>query len=303
MAPTPIIKWVGGKSQIIDKVMENFPTSIRNYHEICVGGGSVLIALLTHIKNKRIMLSGHIYAFDLNESLISLYKNVQSNHEELYRQIQILSQEFQNCGTRETINRKPANILEAKECKENYYYWTRSRYNALVQSDKNSVLGSALFVFLNKTCFRGLFREGPNGFNVPYGNYKNPQIINKENLDEVHELIQGVVFGCCDFTESLGKIGVDDFVYIDPPYVPETQTSFVSYTKDGFGKEKHVALFKLCNQLSLEKKKVLISNSDVPFVRESFPTDTYNTESIMCKRSINSKKPGTKIAEVLIRNF
>ena len=296
----PILKWVGGKTQLLDKIVSQFPTEMNNYHEIFLGGGSVLLAVLSCVKKDMIKIHGKIYASDLNEPLIYVYKNIQSNHEELFDSIQLLLQELNSCQEGE-INRKPENITEAKMAKENYYYWIRGEYNKLSLSDKTGVIGSAMFIFLNKTCFRGVFRVGPNGFNVPYGNYPNPEIINKEHLNEIHELIQPVVFECCDFITSLNTIEPDDYIYLDPPYNKETDTSFVGYTKDGFNIEKQKQLFYLCNELT--NSKFMMSNSNTTFVKQHFPEEKYNIQPITAKRSINSKNPQAKTTELLIKNY
>ena len=300
--PKPIIKWVGGKTQIIDKLVVDFPIEINNYREAFLGGGSVLLTLLSYVKSGLIHIHGNIYAYDLNEPLISMYKNIQTQHTDLYDKLQQIIIEFNECGNGE-INRKPINIEEAKIAKENYYYWTRSEYNKLCFNDKTSILGSAMFIFLNKTCFRGVFRVGPNGFNVPYGHYKNPEIINRDHLDEIHNLIQPVIFECCDFNTSLTNVESNDFVYLDPPYAPETDTSFVGYTENGFNIDNHNNLFKLIHILTNTNKKMMLSNADVSLVRENFTTEKYNTTSILCKRSINSKNPDAKAKEVIIKNY
>ena len=300
--PKPILKWVGGKTQIIDKVITNFPVEINNYREAFLGGGSVLLTLLSYVKSGIIKIQGNIYAYDLNEPLIYIYKNIQTYHNELYDVLLAIITEFNECGTGE-INRAPANIEEAKIAKENYYYWIRSEYNKLSLHDKKSVLGSAMFIFLNKTCFRGVFRVGPKGFNVPYGHYNNPEIINKEHLEEIHNLIQNVVFECCDFNTSLTIVEPNDFVYLDPPYAPETDTSFVGYTENGFNIENHNNLFKLIHMLTDTNKKIMLSNADVSLVRENFTNEKYSTLSILCKRSINSKNPDAKAKEVIIKNY
>jgi DNA adenine methylase len=300
--PKPILKWVGGKTQIMDKLIVDFPTEINNYREIFLGGGSVLLTLLSYIKNGVIKIHGNIYAYDLNEPLIYIYKNIQTRHNELYYILRNIITDFNDCGNGE-INRKPANIQEAKIAKENYYYWIRSEYNKLCVNDKNDILGSAMFIFLNKTCFRGVFRVGPNGFNVPYGHYPNPEIINKEHLEEIHNLIQNVVFECCDFNTSLTNVEPKDFIYLDPPYCPESDTSFVGYTENGFNIEHHNNLFKLIHNLTETNKKVMLSNADVSLVRENFTNPIYKTLSILCKRSINSKNPDAKAKEVIITNY
>lgn len=300
--PKPILKWVGGKTQLIDKLITDFPVEINNYREVFLGGGSVLFTLLSYVKNGIIKIQGNIYAYDLNEPLIYIYKNIQTHHNELYDAMQTIIKDFNECENGE-INRKPENITEAKYAKENYYYWIRSEYNKLCLTDKKSILGSAMFIFLNKTCFRGVFRVGPNGFNVPYGHYKNPEIINKEHLGEIHNLIQNVIFECCDFNASLKVVEQNDFVYIDPPYAPETQTSFVGYTENGFSMENHNNLFKLIHILTDSNKKIMLSNADVNLVRENFTNEKYRTLSVLCKRSINSKNPDAKAKELIINNY
>jgi DNA adenine methylase len=300
--PKPIIKWVGGKTQIIDKILGEFPININNYREIFLGGGSILLAVLTYIKHGVIKISGQIYAYDLNETLISMYKNIQLNHIELFNEIQKLISDYNECGQGE-INRKPKTIAEAKETQENYYYWSREIYNKMSVEQKNQPIGSAYFIFLNKTCFRGVFRTGPNGFNVPFGHYKNPEIINLEHLTSISKLIKDVVFKCSDFSDSLLKIDDDDFVYLDPPYAPETNTSFVNYTDKGFTLENHNSLFKRLNEINKENKKFILSNADVQLVRDNFKEKNYKIESITCKRSINSKKPDSKTQEVIIKNY
>ena len=300
--PKPILKWVGGKTQIIDKLITDFPVEINNYREAFLGGGSVLLTLLSYVKSGIIKIQCNIYAYDLNEPLIYIYKNIQTRHNELYDRLQTIITDFNECGNGE-INRTPTNIAEAKIAKENYYYWIRSEYNKLCLTDKKSILGSAMFIFLNKTCFRGVFRVGPKGFNVPYGHYNNPEIINKEHLEEIHNLIQNVVFECCDFNTSLTIVEPNDFVYLDPPYAPETDTSFVGYTENGFNIENHNNLFKLIHILTDTNKKIMLSNTDVSLVRENFTNQKYSTLSILCKRSINSKNPDAKAKEVIIKNY
>lgn len=309
----PILKWVGGKTQIIDKIINNFPKEINNYHEIFLGGGSVLLLFLSYIKNGNIKINGDIYAYDINEPLIYMYKNIQQRHNELFNYLENIISEFNKCNNEE-INRTPENLEEAMKNKENYYYWIRNIYNKLSNDERNDIIGSSMFIFLNKTCFRGIFRMGPNGFNVPYGNYKNPEIINKNHLEEIHHLIQNVKFQCCDFSSSLNKIDENDFIYLDPPYAPEISTSFVGYTKSGFTLEQHKNLFELIHKLSNENKKIMLSNADVKLVRDYFDdndndnknenkNDKYKIIEIVCKRTINSKNPNAKANEVIIMNY
>ena len=302
--PKPILKWVGGKTQIIDKIINEFPTEMNNYREIFLGGGSVLLSLLTYMKNGIIKVHNNIYAYDINEPLIYTYKNIQSNHNDLYDEIQNLIKEFNLCenGNCE-INRKPETIEEAKKSKENYYYWIRNEYNKLNADEKKTIIGSSMFIFLNKTCFRGIFRISSNGFNVPYGHYNNPEIINKKHLDEIHNLIQNVIFECCDFELSLKNIENNDFTYIDPPYAQEKKISFVGYTENGFNIDNHINLFNLIHLLTENNKKIMLNNADVSLVRDNFTNLKYNIISILCKRTINSKKPDAKTKELIIKNY
>jgi len=293
----PIIKWVGGKTQIIDKIIESFPNEINNYHELFLGGGSVLLALLQNIEENKIKLNGNINAYDINETLISLYKNIQINPDNILIEIKKLIDIYSNIKDT-VINRKPKNLLESMTSHESYFYWIRTLFNKLSQEQKNTPIGTAYFIFLNKTCFRGVYREGPNGFNVPFGHYKNPEIINEEHVKRISKLIKNVNFYCSSFEKSFEKINENDFIYLDPPYAPMNNTSFVGYTSSGFNLEQHNLLFLTC-----KKFKFLMSNADVELVKESFKDNKYKIKIILCKRSINSKNPESKINEVLISSY
>ncbi len=301
----PFLKWVGGKTQIIDTVIQQFPTEINNYHEIFLGGGSVLLALLSSIKQGLIHVSGNIYAYDVNEPLIYVYKNIQNNHESLFYEIQkLIEQHKSSDAISQPVDTNPSELKYNVLSKENHYYWIRKQYNNLSNEDKLTTLGSAMFIFLNKTCFRGMFRIGPNGFNVPYGNYDNPEIINKEHLDEIHELIQSVTFTSCDFSVSLTNVQENDYVYLDPPYAPENEKSFVKYTENGFNLDNHLLLFNSIHKLTNDNVKLMLSNADVSLVRDYFENnEKYSIISILCKRAINSKNPSAKAKEVLIKNY
>ena len=294
----PFLKWVGGKTQIINEIMNKFPIEMNNYHEVFLGGGSVLFALLSLQKQNKIILKEKIYAYDINEILINVYKNVQLNKDSLYDFISTYIKEYDDIkGT--IINRKPLNIEDAKTSKESYYYWIRNKFNNM---DKTTIECSAIFMFLNKTCFRGMYREGPNGFNVPYGHYKTtPSIITKSDLNYISELIKNVEFINSDFSKSLLNIKKDDFVYLDPPYAPENNKSFVGYTSEGFNLETHKKLFNEILKFNTREIKFLMSNSKVEIVLNYFKD--YKTEDIVVRRAINSKKPDSKTTEVFIYNF
>ena len=291
----PFLKWVGGKTQIINDIVSKIPKRINNYHEIFLGGGSVLVALLSLQKQNKIIIENKIYAYDINNDLINVYKNIQSNKEELFKYITLYITQYDNIKGSD-INRNPQTIEEAKTSKESYYYWLRKKYNNI---DKNTIECSALFMIINKTCFRGMYREGPNGYNVPYGHYKKtPTIISKTDLNYISDLIKAVEFRHSSFTESMKNIKKDDFVYLDPPYAPENKKSFVGYNVDGFTLETHKLLFEEIKKLN--NIKFVLSNAKVELVTDNFKD--YKCEDIKARRAINSKNPGASTTEVIIYN-
>jgi DNA adenine methylase len=276
----PPIKWAGGKTQILDKI--SFPESVENYYEPFLGGGSVLLHFLEYVKADKVKVSGKIFAFDINEYVIGMYNNIKIHPTEYISSVKRIIKAYQGAD----------GVEEEKE----YYYEARKRFNGL--KDKSSLDSTALFLFLNKTCFRGLYREGPNGFNVPFGNYKSPEILNDEYILSLSSLIKNVVFRVSSWDETLSKsFGTNDFVYLDPPYVPVTSTSFVGYTSNSF--VHHTQFFGLV--LNIEGRFTM-SNSDTSLVRDAFD-EGFGISYIDCKRSINSKNPGSKIGEVLITNW
>ena len=291
----PFLKWVGGKTQIINDIVSKIPKKINNYHEIFLGGGSVLLAVLSLQKQNKIIIKNKIYAYDINNDLINVYKNIQSNKEALFKYITLYITEYDNIKGSD-INRNPQTIEEAKTSKESYYYWLRKKYNNI---DKNTIECSALFMVINKTCFRGMYREGPNGYNVPYGHYKKtPTIISEKDLNYISDLIKDVEFRHSSFTESIKNIKKSDFVYLDPPYVPENKKSFVGYNVDGFTLETHKLLFEEIKKLN--NIKFVLSNAKVELVVDNFKD--YKCENIKARRAINSKNPGDTTTEVIIYN-
>ena len=291
----PFLKWVGGKTQLLNNIRAMVPDRINNYHEPFLGGGSVLLAVLTLREEGKLKIDGRVYASDLNSNLIDAYKAVQKDKDRLFTHIGEFISTYSSI-TDEKVIRAPVTHDEAITSKESYYYWMRARYNAMSEP---SIEKSALFMVLNKTCFRGIYREGPNGFNVPFGHYKRtPTVITRSELDAISDLIKDVEFRACDFKESLSSIQPDDFVYLDPPYVPETSTSFVAYTSKGFGPEQHKALFSCIHKL--KGPKFVMSNSNTRYVRESFKD--YKHEELVARRAVNSKKPDSKTTELLVYN-
>ncbi len=289
----PIIKWVGGKTQILDKVLKTFPREMENYHELFVGGGSVLFGLL---ESKDITVKGKVYAYDKNQKLINMYRQIQTNPNEIHEHlIELFTTYDTQTGTE--VNRKPETEEEGLTSKESYYYWVRKTYNNLIPT---TPIHAATLIFLNKTCFRGVYREGPNGFNVPYGHYKTtPVVISLEELLKIQELIKDVVFKWCDFRDAFEQIVNDcDFIYADPPYAPENVKSFVGYTKDGFIMDDHKDLFNLLNHSKID---FVMSNAKVYLVTNSF--EDYKIEDVPARRAINSKDPSSITTEVLVHGY
>jgi DNA adenine methylase len=261
----PLLKWVGGKTQILSTVLAEFPRSMNSYHEPFLGGGSVLLGLLS----SDIEIRGDIHASDINPHLINVYVAVRDTPSELI-----------------AFSR----TLEAHSTEESYYD-VRARFNAF--EPKSGPEFAALFLYLNKTCFRGVYREGPHGFNVPFGHYKNGYKTPDEEILAMSPLLQRVKFQCQGFEQSLANVKGDDFVYLDPPYVPVSVTSFVGYVAKGFS--NHGDLFDLVKKLPCG---FTMSNSDMPIVRDAFAD--YTLKSITCRRAIHSQDPSSKVQELLI---
>lgn len=294
MTVKPLLKWVGGKGQILDSVLDKFPRNMNNYYEPFIGGASVLLGLL---QDPSITINGTVTVSDKNEKLIHFYRNVKNNP---IKMNQFLVEIYENYNSLEFINtlvdRNPDSFDAAMTSQESYYYYIRNLFNS--NNDYSTPLASAMFLFLNKTCFRGLYREGPNGFNVPFGNYTRlvypminefSSIVQKRNVQFLHSSFEKIL-------ES--KFDKCDFVYLDPPYLPKTLTSFVGYTSDGFGEDMHISLFTLIKGMDC---RWVLSNSDSDIIQEWFgDAYTYTIETIECRRCINSKNPKSKVMEVII---
>jgi DNA adenine methylase len=310
----PLLKWVGGKTQIIDEVISCFPKTIQNYHEPFVGGGSVLIALLSCLRDKTHKVSGKIIASDINKRLIWFYENVRDNIDVIIALLENMvsgydksanaSSSFSNDANDSKEERNPKTEEEALTSQEEYYYWQRKAFNTMDEATARGPEGAAAFLFLNKTCFRGMYREGPNGFNVPFGNYKK-LCIDTAHLKEVSCLLKtfNVEFRCCSFDIALHDVAIGDFIYMDPPYAPESKTSFVGYSKEGFQESQHLALFGLCDKMKNNGIGHLMSNADVELVNNNFDAQEsggYVKKVLSCRRAINAKKPESKTNEVLL---
>lgn len=292
----PIIKWVGGKGQLLDEISRKYPaglgTTIKSYVEPFVGGGAVLFDLLGKYNFE------HVYISDTNAELINLYCQVRDHAEEVISLLKKYEAAF-----------LPLN----DEGRKAYYYDRRDEFNELIVSgqSKNSLIAAALFVFLNRTCFNGLYRVNGKGlFNVPMGAYKNPRICDEENLRRVSKALQNVEICCADYKESKKYIDENSLVYLDPPYRPLNITSsFTSYTENGFGDKDQIELAGFVQELSQLKASVILSNSDPKNSDENdnFFDDLYKKQKIFrvaASRMINSKAESRgKISEILVCNY
>ncbi len=287
----PFVKWAGGKNQLLNEIRKKYPIKIDKYCEPFVGGGAVLLDILTNYRPKEILVN------DINSELINAYSQIQDNVEEL---IDMLSEMQNNFWTKNDEERKAIYLIK------------RERFNNLKTDEKveNSLEKAALFIFLNKTCFNGLYRVNRKGlFNVPIGSYKNPPICDAENFRFISGLLKNVQIKCGDYSECANFIDGNTFVYIDPPYRPLTVTaSFTSYSEYGFDDEKQIELKEFIDKISAKGARFVASNSDPKNSDENdnFFDDLYSSYTIIrvsAKRMINSKATGRgNINELLICN-
>ena len=291
----PIIKWAGGKSQLIQRISESYPLgigeTIDRYAEPFIGGAAVLLDI------RRTFDIDDVYISDVNRELVNLYKTVRDEPEDL---IELLTSYQKEHISRDMDGRKK------------YFYNQRSLFNDIKSGSQEDVVTcAALFIYLNKTCFNGLYRVNSKGeFNVPSGVYKNPMICDADNLRCVSDLLQGVRIECADYRESSSFIDENTFVYFDPPYRPLTQTSsFTSYTEGQFDDDNQRELAQYVRELTKRGARVMVSNSDP---HNADPNDDFFDElyegmeihRVEASRMINSNANGRgKISELLITNY
>ena len=248
MRAKPFLKWAGGKTQLINQIKEQLPNNIQNknftFIEPFVGSGAVLFWMLDHFPNlERAVIN------DINTDLINSYLTIKNNVQDL---INILS----------TWETEYHNFAENQEQKKEYYYEKRTLFNT---RNSDQTTQSALFIFLNRTCFNGLYRVNrKNEFNVPIGSYKQPQICNTENLLAVSEVLRRVEILNGDYSDTLEHTTENTFFYFDPPYKPLSETSsFNSYAKDEFNDAEQIRLKEFCDTLNEQNHQWILSNSDV----------------------------------------
>lgn len=291
----PFLKWAGGKGQLLSEIEKYYPFEdgvITKYAEPFVGGGAVLFDILSKYD------LDEVYISDINAELINTYRIIRDDIDELIAMLSVMQGDFVPMDT---------------EHRKSYYLAKRERFNDLkVNGDESiNIEKAALMIFLNKTCFNGLFRVNKKGlFNVPMGSYKNPMICDEENLRAVSEKLQSVKIVCGDYKESADFIDANTFVYFDPPYRPITDTaSFTAYTENLFNDEEQIELARFVDDMHCKGAKVVISNSDPKNSNtdDDFFDNIYSSHKIKrveATRMINCNSEARgKIKELLISNF
>ena len=292
----PFIKWAGGKGKLIPQLKNFYPFKLENikiskYVEPFVGGGAVLINILQEYDVKE------AYAFDINIDLINCYNVIKFDVEGLIEKLEIKEKEYKK--------------LPSKERQEYFYNIVRIYNSYKINENEINLKRASEFIFLNRTCFNGLYRVNKNGkFNVPYGKYKNPTICDENNLRKLSYLIKNVKFQYGDYKKSENYIDCNTFVYFDPPYRPLSNTSgFTSYTKEDFDDEKQKELAAYYRILNEKGAKLMLSNSNPKNTNQNdnFFEEIYKgfyISKISAKRMINSNAKGRgEISELLITNY
>ena len=274
MIPT-FLKWAGGKRKILDKIDPFIPNEINDYYEPFLGGGSVFFYIKQKYNPKNCVIS------DINKDLINTFIDVRDNPQHV--------------------------IKHLKKFKENnseeHYYYIRSLFN------KGKISGtkrSAAFIYLNKTCYNGLYRvNSKNEFNVPYGKYKNPEVFNEETILYASELLQGTTIKCQDYEELKETVEKGDFIYLDPCYDPLKKTSFAHYTPKKFSSEDNERLAKFVAEMNRRGAKILFSNNITKNIKKYYKEgEGFSREIIKSFRSVGSRKNYRGFFdEYLIRNF
>lgn len=268
------LKWAGGKRKLISQIDQHLPAKIDRYFEPFLGGG----AMFFYIKQK--YNPSYSCISDINKDLIDTFLAVKNNPSRLIKHL---------------------NYFKLNNSKE-FYYETRILFN---KSMIKGIKRSAAFIYLNKTCFNGIYRvNSKNEFNVPCGKYDNPEIYQEETIMFASELLKNVDIKCADYKEIVSLTKENDFVYLDPCYDPLKKTSFVSYTPNKFSEDDNEKLAYFVAQLKNKDVNVLLSNNITENVARLYPENQFNKYVVYCSRSINSVSSGRgKIQEFLISSY
>lgn len=271
---SPVLKWAGGKGQLLEALRERMPEEYGCYYEPFIGGA----ALLFNVVPEQAVVN------DINEQLVNLYRQLKEHTDELIAKIDEYDQ---------------------VSCDKEHYMEMRARYNEKIANKEMDVECAALMVWINKHCFNGLYRVNKKGlFNVPYNNKTNGKSMDDSNLREIGAFLNdaNVKITCMDFEKICEGVKPGDFVYFDSPYVPESETAdFTAYAKDGFTMEDHERLATLYRKLDKLGAKVMLSNNDVPLIHKLY--EGFNIHSLQVKRLINRNAANRKGMEVIITNY
>lgn len=276
MKAKPFIKWVGGKNQLLSQLDPLFPVKFGTYFEPFLGGGAVFY----HLQPKKAYLN------DVNETLIETYRHIKTDPKKIIKELSSLQKKYYAVD--------PAS-------RESFYYEIRDKYNKSKPADLKR---SVYFLFLNKTAFNGIHRENSKGgFNVPFGKYAKPTIVDPEAINSVSEMLKQVELTNTDFQSAVKKAKKGDFVYFDPPYHPLVDApSFTSYHKSSFRKEDQLRLRDTFVELDKKGVNVMLSNSYTPFIKEIYKG--YKQIPVKAARFVNAKASGRgKIDEIVILNY
>ena len=270
----PFVKWAGGKRQLIPQIRERMPAQFNNYYEPFVGGGAVIFELLPE----------NAVINDINRALINAYQTICKHPQEFLQEINRLDAEMWEDG-------------------KEYYYSLREHYNDKLMKDEFDVELAALFVFINKHCFNGLYRVNGKGlFNVPYNNSRRSSV-DEESIKEISEFLKRVTIISGDFEAACEGAGAGDFVFIDSPYAPLNPTSFESYTKEGFDIESHRRLANLFDELTARGCYCMLTNHNTELINELYGNKGYTIDVVSVKRMINSDASNRIGEEVIICNY
>ena len=270
----PFVKWAGGKRQLLGRISERMPQDFNNYYEPFVGGGAVLFGLQPD----------NAVINDINPSLINAYRIIANYPEEFIKNVQKLDSKIGDDG-------------------KEYYYSLREHYNDKLMKEEFDIELAALFVFINKHCFNGLYRVNGKGlFNVPYNNSRRESIDIDSIMDD-SQYLKNVTVLQGDFEEACQNAGRGDFVFFDSPYAPLNPTSFESYTKEGFDVESHERLARLFDELTNRGCYCMLTNHNTDFINQLYGDKGYRMDVVDVKRMINSDASNRKGQEVIICNY